>query len=782
MNRFWLIVQILIVFPLIVFSQEKTISGIVESKLNGERLTGANVYNFSKAKGVVSNNYGYFTIAVSLGDTLQLSYIGHEKQLFVVRDSAFGEVLTFKLAENTVLDAVDVFYEASDREVSQTGKISLPVSKITQLPVILSEPDVFKTLQLTPGVQAGTEGTSNIFVRGGDPGQNLVIIDDVPVYNTNHLLGFFSVVNSDVIKSCDIYKSGFPAKYGGRASSVIDLVLYDGNNKRLTGGGEIGILMGKFHIEGPISKEKSSFNVAVRRTFIDLFTYPVSQLSKGGGINYYFGDINAKANYTFSLTDRIYLNIYLGKDKAKMSEKNKTDVKQNVNSQSISWGNSIASLRWSHLFRKNSFMNTTLYFSGYDYKTQIKELFTSDEYSENFYYNYKSGIQDVGVRSDVEVPFMGNYYFKSGVSLVGHFFDSGSKTFQGSLVNTANDYFVPDSLVKNSFASESSLYFELGGSILHRLQFLFGVHSNLFLYENSKFSTIEPRAMVSYSLRRNFSVNASYTQMGQNIHLLTNATIGMPTDYWLPAQSHLLPEKASQYSVGASFNNSSYRISIDLYTKQMKNLIAYLDGVSFMENPVDNIDKIVSGNGSSKGIEFFVEKKKGTLTGWVSYTLSKTDREFASINAGKPFPFDYDRRHNFAVAGVYQLKKNVQLSAAWVYMSGFHITLPTQSIPVLTDLTGKNLEIIDYVDERNNFQTPAYHRLDVSIAFDKPKKKGIRTWRVGVYNAYNRQNPFYVSIVNGDYNEETGRTGNAYVQQESLFPIIPSISYAFKFY
>ncbi len=782
MNRFWLIVQILIVFPLIVFSQEKTISGIIESQSNGERLTGANVYNFSKAKGVVSNNYGYFTMAVTSGDTLQLSYIGHEKQLFVVRDSAFGKVLTFKLKENAVLNTVDVYYGAPGKDVNESGKISLPISSISKLPVILSEPDVFKTLQLTPGVQAGTEGTSNIFVRGGDPGQNLVIIDDVPVYNTNHLLGFFSVVNSDVIKSCDIYKSGFPAKYGGRASSVIDLVLYDGNNKKYTGGGEIGVLMGKFHIEGPILKEKSSFNLAVRRTFIDLFTYPVYELSKKGGINYFFGDINAKANYTFSLTDRLYLNIYLGKDKAKMSEKNKTDVKKEINSQSVSWGNSIASLRWSHLFRKNSFMNTTLYFSGYNYSTRVKEHYSSGQNSENFDFNYKSGIRDVGVRSDLEVPFMANYYIKSGVALVGHFFDSGSKTYRGSLIDTENDSFMPDSLVNKSFASEPSMYFEFGGSIMQRLQFLLGVHSNLFLCDESKFSTIEPRITTSYSILKNLSVNASYTQMGQNIHLLTNASIGMPTDYWIPAQSHLAPEKASQYSVGASFNNPYCRITVDLYTKQMKNLIAYLDGVSFMENPVDNIDKIVSGNGSSKGIEVFVEKRKGKLTGWLSYTLSKTDREFASINSGKPYPFDYDRRHNFAITGVYQLKKNVQLSAAWVYMSGFHVTLPTQSIPVLTDLMGKNLVTVDYVDERNNFQTPPYHRLDVSIAFEKPKKKGIRTWRVGVYNAYNRQNPFYVSIVNGDYDEETGRTGNAHIQQESLFPIIPSISYAFKFY
>lgn len=777
-----LAILFLIVLPMLLWGQTPSgyVRAIAEDDSNGERLVGAHLYNVSTQKGTASNSYGYLTFHASTGDTLRVSYIGYNTVAFVVNDSILNNLNVFRLKPHVELLAVDVYSNHKKNELQQPGRLGISVQSIQKLPVFLSEPDVFKTLQLTPGVQVGTEGTSNIFVRGGDPGQNMVVIDDVPVYNTNHLLGFFSVVNSDAIKSCDIYKSGFPAKFGGRASSVVDLVLYDGNNQRTTGSAEMGILLGKFQFEGPLVKGKSSFNVAARRTFIDLFTYPISKLSGNGGMGYHFGDLNAKANYTFDLKNRIYVNFYYGNDKANVSEKsNKNEIKQ-ANSQAIAWGNTVASFRWSHLFARNAFVNTTLYHSSYHYGTQIKESYKSEAISENFDYKYRSGIRDFGVRSDFEMPIFERFQFKMGVSSVIHQFNSGSHSYNGTRIDAETDFFVPDSLVHQSSASESTAYLELSGTLFPGLQIMLGGHSNYFSYEQKGFATFEPRAVLSYALSPRFSIHSSYTQMGQNIHLLTNASIGMPTDYWIPAQKKLGPEKAIQWAVGASWDVPEYRITVDAYEKQLENLITYIDGTSFMQNPADQLERIVSGTGSSRGIETFIEKKKGRLTGWVSYTLSKTDRHFETINQGKPFPFDYDRRHNLAITGMYQLKKNIHVSAAWVYMSGFHVTLPTQSVLVLSDLTEKSSIEVDYVDKRNNFQTPPYHRLDVSISFDKQKKRGTRTWKAGLYNAYNRQNPFYISIEN-EYNPDTHSYGSSQIQQKSLFPIIPSVSYAFKF-
>ena len=812
MMKKYLILSILVVISIDSFSQQKySISGFINDNENGESLIGVNVIVQEKLVGTTSNTYGFYSLTLPEGSyEISFTYIGFET---LKQSVNLNKNISLNIDLNssiTDIGEVTILAEETVVERTQTSIVEVPVQQIKNIPALLGEVDVLKAIQLLPGVQSGGEGTSGFYVRGGGPDQNLILLDGVPVYNASHLFGFFSVFNADAIKNVRLTKGGFPARFGGRLSSVLEIDMKEGNMKKIEGEGSIGLISSKLTLQGPIIKDKSSFIVSGRRTYIDILAQPfIRSANDGNPAGYYFYDLNAKLNHKFSEKDRLYLSAYLGKDRFYLSEGDEySSLIDNTNYKSTSrddfgldWGNVTSSLRWNHLFSNKLFANTTLTYSKYQFNTIYDSYssevtpYTTDIDTTNF--NYFSGVKDYGAKFDFDYLPNPNHYIKFGLNYVYHNFYPGSlvlylSSYERDSLGVENYQAPYDTTFNFSEALESNdafFYLEDDIKVNDQLKVNLGMHLGYFNTNNKTYYSFQPRFSSRYLINKDWSLKASYAEMQQNIHLLTGSGAGLPTDIWVPSTDSVPPQYSKQVAFAANKNflNGLIEVSIEGYYKSMSDLITLKPGAEIIgfddwKNKVDT-----NGIGRSYGAELFIQKKKGKTTGWIGYTLSFSERKFEGVNFGKWYPYKFDRRHDFSLVMSHEFSDNFDFGLTWVYGTGNNMTFLESRYPSvningnINGIDEGSVGEIEYYPTRNNLRLPAYHRLDIGLNFHKKKKWGDRTISVGAYNVYNRKNPFFLSV-NDKIEVQNGvPTSTRVVQQTSLFPIIPSISYKFKF-
>jgi len=764
--------------------KKHTISGYLRDAASGENLIGANVYTVPMISGTFTNTYGHYGLTLpSDSVTLICSYIGYESRkikFFLDKDTILNVTLSSQTLQEVVITDEDRI-----QDITRMSTIEIPVAHIEALPAMAGEIDPLKTLQLLPGVQSGTEASSGLYVRGGSPDQNLILLDGVPVYNASHLFGFFSVFNSDAINHIELIKGGFPARYGGRLSSVVNISMKEGDQQKFKGQGSIGLIASRLTLEGQLKRNKSSFLISARRTLTDIFARPfIEEATDGDHDNgYHFYDLNAKVNYHINDHNRLYLSVYTGNDKIATSYKRTLNADttrlSNASKYRLAWGNVTAALRLNSVITPKVFSNLTATYSQYRMNTlnQVEEdVKTTVTHTNTFFRSYYiSGIRDIAVREDFDITPNINHSIKTGAYGIYHSFSPGALTYNVISKDTVVGSYDINALEYGAYAEDDI-------NLSRRLKLNLGLHYAAFLVEDKNYSSIQPRLALRYLLTDKIALKASYVQMKQFIHLLTNVGIGLPTDLWLPATPLAKPEDSWQAAGGITYSpGNAYEFILEGYYKQMTGLIEYKNGASFLQSEKDWQSKIETGNGESYGTEIFVRKKSGAFTGWMGYTLAWAFRQFENIDAGQRFPFKYDRRHDLEVAAMYAWNEKIDLSLTWVYGSGYPVTLATasynpHSMGIPGNTGGAVSSYVEYIPGRNNFRMQDYHRLDASISFSKKKKWGERRWVFGLYNAYNRKNPFYLSV-EGSIGFESKRK----VVQHSLFPIIPSVSYNFKF-
>lgn len=789
-------VFLLMIIALSLQAQRFTIRGTVEDKLTGEKLISSNVYDALSLKGITTNAFGFYSLTLPAGNLkLTFSYIGYQAVVMDVnlrQDTLLNVRLTPVISLNEVVITAD---RARSAVLStQMSMTELSSKTIKSLPMLLGEVDVLKALQLLPGVKGGNEGTSGIYVRGGGPDQNLILLDGVPVYNVTHLFGFFSVFNPDAIQSVKLITGGFPARYGGRLSSVLDIRMRDGNNKKFSAEGSVGIISSKLTLEGPIIKDKTSFIVSGRRTYIDVLAQPLIKLmSKGSNSNvnagYYFYDLNAKINHKFSDKSHLFLSAYSGRDQAYFKTVDKGDFQggtyQSETDAGLGWGNLTAAVRWNYVITPKLFSNTTLTYSRYNFVTSaLSQEKNNDTLTNKYQFIYDSGIIDWAGKIDFEYLPDPNHTIRFGYNQIYHTFKPGVSVL--SLKGENNIGIDTTFGNKNIYAHEGALFVEDDWNISPRLKANIGLHFSGFKVRDSIYTSLQPRISARFLVNEKISIKAAFTMMSQYIHLLTNSTIGLPTDLWLPATEKIKPERATQYAMGVVYEPSDgIEISVEGYYKSMKNLIEYKEGASFFSFTNDWQDKIEIGEGRAYGVEILARKQIGKTSGWIGYTLSWSERKFENISFGQWFPYRYDRRHDISFVLTQKISDHIDLGITWVYGTGNAVTLPLEKYVSLESTWGgyPYFNGIEAFDNRNSYRMPAYHRLDLGINFRKETKWGERTWSIGAYNVYNRKNAFYLQFSSeyqpvGTSNVVTYKT---VLKQYSLFPIIPSISYSFKF-
>ena len=763
-------------------SQDRyTISGFVHDFNSGENLIGVSIYESKSFKGTSTNQYGFYSLTLDKGEyEIVYSFIGYKtitKKITLDRNIRTN----ISLKTDAILTKeVIVEGERLDKNVasSNMSQVKLKVESVKELPVILGEVDVLKSAQLLPGIQSGGEGNSGLYVRGGGPDQNLILLDEAVVYNAAHLFGFFSVFNADAIKDMNIIKGGMPAEYGGRLSSVIDITMKDGNNKRFQADGGIGLLSSRLTLQGPIQKEKSSFIVSGRRTYIDVLAQPfMNEENAFSGSGYYFYDLTTKVNYKLSDKNRLYLSGYFGRD-----------VFDFINSDngigiSIPWGNATTSLRWNHLFNDKLFVNTSVIFTDYRFQFNIAQ--------SDFEFKIYTGINDWNTKVDFLYQPNQRNTIRFGTNYTYHKFIPGNATGRSGEVE-----FAPDE-VYTQYSNEGALYFSNDIELSDEIKAHLGLRYSSFQYkgnitfreyiksdltgENDNYRNIEPRASLRYRINTNNSIKMAFTQNYQYIHLASLSSLSLPADLWVPSSKDIKPKFSTQYALGyfKNFNDNMYETSVEAYYKEITNLIEYKEGVLPEDNTNTNSDDaFVFGDGDSYGVELLIKKNKGKTTGWIGYTLSKTTKYFDDVNNGNPFPAKYDRRHDLSITASHKLNDKWTLSTVFVYATGNSITLPTERYVIGGDV------YTEYTS-RNGYKMPPYHRLDIGATFKpKPKRKYESSWNFSIYNVYSRKNPYFIYFaLESDDNNGSIQNGNitpkAY--QVSIFPILPSVTWNFSF-
>lgn len=768
---------------LIASAQNKfTIHGFVKDSTNGESVIGATIS--INGKNIESNQYGFYSITLNQGEyDVLVSHVSYVTQVFRISLNKNIVQNIFMLPKLTALNEVVVYSRRRDENIrnAQMGKIDLSISQIKNIPSFLGEVDILKAIQLLPGIQNAGEGNSGFYVRGGGPDQNLILLDDAVVYNTGHLFGFFSIFNSDAIKNTSLIKGGMPAQYGGRLSSVLDVAMKDGNSNKFQAEGGIGLIASRFSIQGPIIKNKSSFIVSARRTYIDALTKPfIKKSSKFYGSGYYFYDLNAKVNYRFSEKDRIYLSGYFGRDVFSFNNS------ENAFKATIPWGNSTATLRWNHIFNRKLFANTTLVYNDYNFNFGASQ--------DNFTINLSSGIRDGNAKIDFDYYPSGNHTLKFGGLFTYHkFIPNVTSGRQDSTV------FKPsNSGVK--YAVENALYIQDDWDLSDKFKLNYGLRWSSFtqigpytkynrdvnqniidstVYKNfqkiKNYSGLEPRLTMRYALNSTTSVKASVTRNLQFIHLVSNSGTTLPTDLWVPSTFRVKPQIGWQYSAGVfkNFKNNTYETSVEVYYKNMQNQIEYKEG--YTPSLRDPEEQFVFGKGWSYGTELFINKVRGRLTGWIGYTLSWTWRKFPDLNSGKKFPAKYDRRHDLSIVATYELNAKWKFGSVFVFGTGNAASLP-ERFYIINGVLTQDYSAID------QYRLPSYHRLDLSATLTPAKKKNKKfqsSWVFSVYNVYSRLNPYFI------YFKQSGSAYNGTLsieaRQVSLFPILPSVTWNFKF-
>lgn len=768
-------------------AQTFTISGFITDKNSKETLIGVQVANIKQNVGTNSNSFGFYTLTMKK-DSVQLIvrilgyapkvlnfYLDHNITYNIEMEEAGKELGQVEISGNRQNNKV-----ANDTRVS---RIEIPVETVKELPALFGEKDVFKVIQLLPGVQKGGEGNSGLYVRGGGPDQNLIILDDANVYNAFHLFGFFSVFNGDALKSIELTKGGFPARYGGRLSSVLDMRLKDGDKQKFHGEGGVGVISSRLTLEGPLIKNKSSFIISARRTYIDLLIQPfLPQDTKGG---YYFYDMNVKLNYTLSDKDRLYLSGYFGRDVfyAKFIASSTSSTKA-----SIAWGNKTSTLRWNHIFGPRIFSNLSAIYSIYNFDVTATETDKKDVFTLKLF----SGINDATVKYDFEFLPNPRHHIRAGLMSTYHTFTPQAVTVKDANFNLSN--------TKKFYALESALYIEDDYEMNSKIKMNAGMRLTNYIVGQTVFTKPEPRLNFRYLIKPDLSFKFGYSTMNQYLHLISNTGAGLPTDLWVPATQLVKPQTSQQIAGGffkdIEYKEEDYAVSLEGYYKLSKNVIAYKEGASFisvLDDPFSSNtgnqktweSQVTSGNATSYGAELFIQKKAGKFTGWIGYTLSWTSLQFDSLNNGKKFWARYDRRHDISVVGIYKLNDHITLSAVWVYGTGNAITLPIGTQNAIPHQSPYNMwgmpgsvpsYNIDQYGGRNEFRMAPYHRMDIGIQFHKKLKYWDQTWEVSVYNLYNRANPYFYYI--GESKKDPSKT---VLKQVSIFPVLPSVTYSFKF-
>lgn len=778
-----------------------TISGYVKDASNGEALIAANVYLKEIKRGAVTNAYGYYVLNVPTGThTVVMSYIGFEDFISVVE---VKEDLKLNIDARPKAIAMKEFEAVGERRKSNTedtqmGTVDLDVQRLNTLPALLGEVDILKTIQFLPGVKSNGEGNSGFYVRGGGPDQNLILLDNATVYNASHLFGFFSVFNADAVKNIELIKGGMPANYGGRISSVLDINMKEGNDKGFHGQGGIGLISSRLTLEGPIVKDRGSFIVSGRRTYIDVLTKPfIPDTGAFAGTGYYFYDINAKANYRLSDKDRFFLSGYFGRDVFTFSGASAGDPKFR-----IPWGNTTVSARWNHVFGPKLFLNTTATYSDYS--------FAFDATQDQFAFKLFSGIKDYGLKLDMAHYPSARHHLKYGAQYIYHIYTTS--TVDVSSGDTEFDIDTPPKL----HAHESALYVLDDYDVTDLLRVNVGLRLTRFDHVGPytqyqlddrgrsigkeefgpgkpihSYMALEPRLSARYTLGPNSSVKASFNRGQQYVHLASFSSIALPTDVWIPSSARVKPQIGTQYSAGyfRDLFEDVFEASVEVYYKDFDNLIEYANGAEPQGNGNTNYDaQLVFGTGYSYGAEFFVKKRTGKLTGWAGYTWSKTMRKFPDINDGDEFPSRWDRRHDLSVVLGYEHNKRWSFGASFVYATGQAVTLPVNRYFVEGQLASQ-------FTERNGYRMAPYHRLDLSATLTNKEyrtvkdpttgeeKEVLRKWRsswtFGVYNAYNRRNPYFIYF--GTEGIPSNGTFQVTANQVSLFSILPSVTWNFKF-
>jgi hypothetical protein len=750
--------------PSIASAQKITVSGYVKDAASKEVLIGATIIDARDRTGTSTNQYGFFSLTVAAKDTIELlvSFTGYNllaKKIFSKQDVQLEVLLP--VSKNTLDEAV-VVARKDNRNVqkAQMGVIDVPLKAIKSLPVLLGERDLMKIIQLLPGVQGGQEGTTGFYVRGGNLDQNLVQLDEATVYNPNHLFGLFSTFNINAINHVKLIKGGFPAEYGGRLSSVLDITMKEGNKTRYQVEGGFGLLSDNLTIQGPVQKNKSSFIVSGRRSHVNLIIKALGAVTQGTAYDFY--DVNTKINFELGKKDHLFLSFFKGNDKAAYNNANSLNYTTN-------FGNSTATLRWNHLLGSRVFSNTSVIYNDYHLGLSTSQ--------NNFYSQLYTGVRDMTAKTDITFTPNTKHKIKTGFAAIAHQLSPAS--FSARIPRRGNRLSInKDSIIKLN-SNELAFYAADEFEASDQLSINYGIRVPFFTASGKNYSFVEPRITAKLSLAANASVKASYTRMNQFLHLIPNSTAGLPTDIWVPSGAKIKPQSATQYALGyfQNFKDNNIELSAEVYYKTMNNQVLFGEGKQLRVNI--NLDSlVVIGSGKSYGAELFVKKNTGKLTGWVSYTLSKTTQNFDALNYGKPFPFKYDRRHVLSVTSSYAFKKNWTFSAVFVFSSGVAFTVPTGRISTLNSAT--IFEGNYYIYEgTNNYRMAPYHRLDLSASNKKTVKLFKRTyereWSFGLYNAYSRQNPYFV------YFEIDPVTTKPSGKQVSLLPIIPGVSFNFKF-
>jgi hypothetical protein len=785
-----LLVSLGIVFN--IYAQNYTISGYIRDAETGEALIGAYAIHNKTQSGTTSNNYGFYSITLP-ADSVEVvfSYIGYVSHTLKL-DLKSSINIDVRLSTSILLNEVVI----TDRErykieeQSQMSSIDIPISQIKAIPALLGEADVLKALQLLPGVQSGGEGQSGLYVRGGSPDQNLILLDGVPVYNASHLFGFFSVFNTDAIKDVKLIKGGYPARYGGRLSSVIDIAMKEGNNQKVAGTASIGLIASRLTIEGPLGSENTSFIISARRTYIDILASPLIRQSfksanSSGNAGYYFYDLNAKVNHKISNKDRVFLSVYGGRDKFYFNERYKSGSNfEDYSDIGLGWGNLTAAARWNRQWTPKLFSNTTLTYSQYNLNNKVEfgTLFPETKQKNIFALDYLAGIRDWGIKSEFDYLPNPDHHIRFGANWTYHQFNPGRFLLkEESTVNNVNRI---DTVGQNQvFAHETYLYIEDDIRINEKIKVNVGLHASFFLVNQAIYPSLQPRISARYLLPNSSSLKVSFATMQQFIHLLAYEGIGLPTDLWVPSTERIRPQQSWQAALGYSRTiQKNIEFSAEIYYRKMSNVISYDDGQGIFDIS-DWQDRVIQGKGYSYGLELFLQKKYGKLNGWVGYTLSWTMRQFDELNQGRPFPFRYDRRHDISIVAIYDFNDRIDLSGTWIFGTGNAITLPNSQFPGTSD--GFNfINTFQTFGERNDFRMGNYHRMDIGINFKKQKKYYHRTWSFGAYNVYSRNNPFFIYLGSepADFDPVTGATSfKPALKQVSLFPIIPYATWTATF-
>jgi hypothetical protein len=756
-----------------------TISGYVKSASNGEAMIGATVsIKELVSTGAVTNAYGFYSITIPAGTyTVTAQFIGYEsKSVNVVLNQNVRQDFNLDETANNLKEVLITGEKKDDNLTSiQMGTNKMSIDEINNIPVLLGERDVLKSIQLLPGIKSSGDGNTGFYVRGGGADENLILLDEATVYNPSHLLGFFSVFNSDAIKDVTVYKGEQPAEYGGRLSSVLDVKMDDGNDQNYIVSGGIGLISSRLNVEGPIVKHKGSFNISARRTYADLFL-KLSSDSALRQVSLYFYDLNAKANYELGPNDKIFLSGYFGRD-----------VLGFGSSFGINWGNATGTLRWNHLFNNKLFSNTSLIFSNYSYKINLN--FSGVEG------NIISRIQDYNLKQDFQ-------YYANSKNEVKFGFNSIYHTIIPGDITAASNTPIGKLGLPDKYAWENAVYISDEYKPLEKLSLDYGVRLSSFSilgpgsfvtyapgtvngsadaetdslhYSKSTFIktyySVEPRFAINYKLNKVSSIKASYGRNTQNMHLLQNSTTSSPTDLWIPSSLNVKPEISNQVSLGyfRNFKDNTYEFSAEVYYKTLQNQIDYINGADLNFN--QSIEsQLLYGIGKAYGIEFYFKKKYGRFTGWIGYTYSRSLRQFNQINNDSWYPAKQDEPNDISIVGIYQLSKKWTLSFDWVYNTGNAVTFPSGKY----DNDG---QVVFYYTERNGYRMPAYHRLDLGATWIRKKTANYESsWTFSVYNAYDHWNAYSINFQTDPNNPQETQA-----VQTTLFGIVPAVTYNFKF-